>query len=284
MGAELGPNRYGKAGIHVATVVRHDGRHDFSDRIVDVRIEGDFETVYREGDNSPVLPTDTMRGAVFALSADRPEEPMETFALRFCEYLLGSAAAAKRAQVWVTERPWRRISIDGDPHPHAFELGAHRHTAHAIRDADGATLAAGVIGLSLLKTTGSAFTGFMVDRYTTLAEAEDRILATEIRAEWRYADLEVDYVAERHRAQDAIVRAFVAHDESRSVQHTLWHMGTAVLEACPLVTEISFSLPNLHHILADLSPYGLENDGVVFTVTEAPSGQIEGTVRRTVDG
>lgn len=283
MGAELGPNRYGKAGIHVATVVRKDGRHEFFDRVVDVRLEGDFETVHTLGDNASVLPTDTMRGSVFALSKEHPDEAIEAFALRYSEYLLEASPAATSVQVWVAERPWDRIEIDGKPHPHAFTKGAYRRTARVIRDRNGVKLFAGVDELSVLKTTGSAFAGFLKDRYTTLPEAADRILATSLVAEWRYARTDLDFVGERERIKDAIVHAFAHHDESNSMQHTLWEMGRAVLDASDAVEEVSFSLPNLHHIEADLAPYGLTSEGEVFLVTDAPSGQIEGTVRRTAD-
>jgi urate oxidase len=278
--AELGPNRYGKARIHVATVARRDDRHDFFDRVVDVRLEGDFEAVYVEGDNSPVLPTDTMRGSVFALAKERPDEEAEAFALRYTSYLLEASPKATMAEAWITERPWDRVRIDGAPHPHTFTLGAYRRTAHVVRTREDVTLSAGLEGLSVLKTTGSAFADFLRDRYTTLADAHDRILATEVRAEWRYAGTELDFAAERERAKDAIVRAFAEHDESRSVQHTLWEMGRAVLAASPIVDEVWFSLPNLHHIQADLTPYGMASEGEVFVVTDSPSGQIEGTVRR----
>jgi urate oxidase len=280
MGAEMGPNRYGKAGIHVATVVRRADRHDFFDRLVDVRLEGDFASVHTEGDNAPVLPTDTMRGTVFALSKDHPDEEIEGFALRYTEHLLDASPVASLAEAWVTERPWDRVVIDGEPHPHAFTLGSYRRTAHVVRTSDSVRLSAGLEGLSVLKTTGSGFSGFRRDRFTTLPETDDRILATQVRAEWAYADTGVDFAAERERVKDAIVHTFARHDESRSVQHTLWEMGRAVLEASPSVEEISFWLPNLHHILADLSPYGMANEGEVFVVTDAPSGQIEGTVRR----
>jgi len=283
VGAELGPNRYGKAGIHVATVVRRADRHDFFDRLVDVRLEGDFEAVHVQGDNAPVLPTDTMRGTVFALSKDHPDDEIEAFALRYTERLLGASPPATLAEAWVTERPWDRVVIDGEPHPHAFTLGAYRRTAHVVRTRDSVRLSAGLEGLSILKTTGSGFSGFLRDRFTTLPETDDRILATEVRAEWRYGGTDLGFGAERDRVKDAIVHTFARHDESRSVQHTLWEMGRAVLEASPSVQEISFSLPNLHHIPADLSPYGMTNDGVVFVVTDSPSGQIEGTVRRTPD-
>ena len=281
MGFELGPNRYGKAGVHIATVTRRDDAHDFSERMLDVRLEGDFDRVHVDGDNASVLPTDTMRSAAYALSFDRPDEELEAFALRYTEYLLDGSPAATNAEAWLWERPWDRVLVQGAPHPHAFSRGAYVRTAHVLRDRGRAELSAGVDELYLLKTTGSAFSGFLRDEFTVLAETEDRILATRIQARWRYAATEVDYAAEREACREAIVRAFATHDDSRSVQHTLWHMGTAVLEASPNVEEVTFSLPNLHHVAVDLSFCGRKNDGTVFVVTDKPSGQIEGTVRRS---
>lgn len=283
MGFELGPNRYGKAGIHLATVVRGEERHEFSEREIEVRLEGAFDDVHLEGDNATVLPTDTMRSSAYALAFEHPEEGLEAFALRYTSYLLDASPAASRAEAWMSERPWERVVIDGLPHPHAFTRGAFRWTSHVVREREEVRLSAGLDELYLLKTTGSAFGGFLRDRYTILPETDDRILATELDARWRYAGTNLDFAEERDACRGALVRAFAQHDESRSVQHTLWHMGTAVLEAAPNVEEVTLSMPNLHHVAVDLAYCGIHNDGRVFVVTDKPSGRIEGTVRRTED-
>ena len=283
MGFELGPNRYGKAGIRLATVVRGEERHEFSEREVEVRLEGDFRDVHVEGDNATVLPTDTMRSVAYALAFEQPAEALEVFGLRYTEYLLSASPAASRAEAWMSERPWERVVIDGRPHPHAFTRGAFRWTTHVVRERDEVRLSGGLDELYLLKTTGSAFGGFLKDRYTILPETDDRILATELDAHWRYAGSMLDFSKEREACRDALVRAFAHHDDSRSVQHTLWHMGTAVLEAAPNVEEVTLSMPNLHHVAVDLAYCGIQNDGRVFVVTDKPSGRIEGTVRRTED-
>lgn len=283
MGFELGANRYGKAGIRLATVVRGEDGHGFAEREIEVRLEGGFEAAHMRGDNATVLPTDTMRSAAYALAYDEPAEALEAFALRYTDYLLEASPAASLAETWMTETPWDRVSIDGRPHPFAFTRGAFRWTTHLVRDREGVGLSSGIGDLYLLKTTRSAFDGFLKDRYTVLPETDDRILATKLDARWRYAGTEVDFAAEREACRDAIVRAFATHDESRSMQHTLWHMGQAVLEASANVDEVTFWLPNLHHIAVDLSFCGIDNDERVFVVTDAPSGQIEGTVRRAED-
>lgn len=281
MGFELGPNRYGKSGIHLATVVRGQDRHEFSEREIEVRLEGDFDDVHVRGDNAPVLPTDTMRTSAFALAFEHPEETLEAFAMRYTAYLLQASPAASRTEAWMAERPWERVVIDGAPHPHAFTRGAFRWTTHVIRDRDGVRLSGGLDELYLLKTTGSGFSGFLKDRFTVLPETDDRILATKVDARWRYARVDLDFAAERQACRGSLVAAFARHDDSRSVQHTLWRMGTAALEASPDVDEVTLSMPNLHHVAIDLSFCGIRNDGRVFVVTDTPSGRIEGTVRRS---
>jgi urate oxidase len=283
MGAELGHNRYGKSGIRVATVRRSGDRHDFSDWTVDMRLEGAFLAAHAEGDNTEVLPTDTMRGATYALAKEHPGLEIEEFGLLLTEYLLGAAPAATLAEVSVEEQPWERIEAGGEPHPHAFTRAAYRRTARVTRTREDADVSAGVTDLVLLKTTDSAFRGFLKDRYTTLPETDDRILATNMTAEWRYAEIGLDYRKVADEVRRVVMETFAGHD-SDSVQHTLYAMGESVLEACPDVKEIRFTLPNLHHIAVDLAPYGLENPGEVFVATDRPYGVIEGTVvRRTRD-
>jgi len=282
VGAALGPNRYGKSGIRVATVVRRSDGHDVADRTVDVRLEGDFRAAHVDGDNASILPTDTMRGATYALAKEGLGEDLESFGLRLTEYLLGASPAATRAEVTMSEQPWTRIVAGGAPHPHAFTRAAHRRTAWVtrVRDRiDAPDVLAGVEDLFVLKTTGSGFAGFLVDRYTTLPESGDRVLATCISASWRYGRLGLDYPAQAEAIVRTVVETFAGHD-SRSLQHTLYAMGQAVLAACPDVGWVRFSLPNQHHVPVDLSPYGLENAGEVFVVTDRPFGVIEGTVTR----
>jgi urate oxidase len=142
-----------------------------------------------------------------------------------------------------------------------------------------AWVVAGVAGLTVLKTSGSAFEGFLTDRYTTLRETDERILATEVTASWRYGSPEVGWAGAAERARRALLEAFAAHD-SRSVQHTLYAMGEAVLAAGPEIAEVRLTLPNRHHLPVDLSPYGLANRNEVFVATDRPYGVIEGTVLR----
>lgn len=283
MAIEMGPNRYGKAGIRLATVRREGTRNDFSDLTIDVRLEGDFASAHTRGDNAALLPTDTMRATCYALAREHGVDAPEPFALLVAERLLTAAPAAGRAEVHVAAHPWERLLVGGSAHPHAFRPGpGGDRTATVTRTRDGAvTVTAGVAGLRLLKTTGSAFCGFARDRYTVLAEAEDRVMATTVHAAWRYRQAGVDHDRLAAGVPETFSTAFACHDESQSLQHTLYAMGQAVLDAHAEVGWIRFRLPNEHHVLADLSAHGLDNPGAVFVVGDRPYGVIEGTVTRT---
>jgi urate oxidase len=130
-----------------------------------------------------------------------------------------------------------------------------------------------------MKTARCAFAGFPRDEYTTLHETEDRIVATRLTATWRYGSPPDDFDAAWHGVVDSLLEVFAEHD-SASVQASCWQMGTAVLDRVPAVDEIRMSLPNLHHWLVDLSPFGLANENEIFVATAEPYGLIEATVRR----
>jgi len=176
------------------------------------------------------------------------------------------------------------VAVDGAGHAHTFVRSGHEvRTAAAVIDTVGSVQAqwviSGVRDLVVLKSTGSQFTGFLRDRYTTLPEATDRILATSLTARWRYAGTDVSWdEAFGHVRQILLERFAVLH--SRALQQTLWEMGSAVLAARDDIAEIRLSAPNKHHFLADLSPFGLDNPGEVFHADDRPYGLIQCAVAR----
>jgi urate oxidase len=185
-----------------------------------------------------------------------------------------------RVEISAVEHQWSRLAVNGRPHPHAFaQPGGEQWTTVVKRDAAGAEVVSGLTNLVVLKTADSAFTGFPRDQFTTLPETTDRILATSVTATWKYRSQATDFTA-RERIRTALVETFAAH-ESQSVQHTLYAMARSALVACADVTEITMSLPNRHHLLVDLTPFGLDNPNEVFVATDQPYGLIEATVRRT---
>ena len=277
----LGANSYGKAGIRLAVVRRDAERHTFTDLDIAVRFAGDFEAAHVDGDNSALLPTDTMRATCYALAQGSDVSDTTAFALALCQRFLQAAPAADLVEVEIEQQPWERIVADGLETPHAFRqgAGARRVTTVSCRRNADPVVTAGLRGLRLLKTAGSAFSGFLRDEHTTLEETRDRILATTLEARWGYDDGEVDHPLLLDVVEDTLVSTFARH-ESESVQHTLHELGSAVISSFVEVAWIRLRMPNEHHIAADLSAQGLDNDGEVFVVTREPFGVIEATVER----
>jgi urate oxidase len=281
MPSTLGANSYGKSAVRLVTVTRHGTRHELRDLTVSMRLDGTFEAAHLAGDNSGVLPTDTMKNTVYALAKAHAASPIEPFGTAIGQRLLASSSAATTATIEIVQHEWDRIRLAERPHEHAFVRGApHRRVAWVSVTRGGSSFEAGILGLGVLKTTGSAFSGFLRDSYTTLRETRDRILATEVEASWRYAQAPDSFDLAWHTVHDALIETFADHD-SESVQHTLYAMGTAAIDRCEDVAEICLTLPNRHHLLVDLSPFGQTNANEVFVATEAPYGLIEATVTRT---
>jgi urate oxidase len=176
----------------------------------------------------------------------------------------------------LTEHLWEAI---GEEEDRSFrKAGSERRKATVTRSPEGARVQAGIEDLVVMKTSRSAFEGFPRDRYTTLRETSDRLLATAVQATWRYSPSTSGFGPLWHEVRRLLLEAFAKHD-SRSVQHTLYAMGAAALEV-PDVEEIHIAMPNLHHIPVDLTPFGLENRNEIFVATAEPYGLIEGTMRR----
>ena len=280
MSTMLAHDRYGKAGIRLVRVMRDTDRHVIADLTVDVYLEGDFDQAHTAGDNAHVLPTDTMRGTVYAFARERWDPQPEVFGMRLAEHFVDTVGAVARATVHVSAAGWGRIEVDGVGHDHAFTgRGGERRTATVAVNSQGTTVSAGLADLLVLKTTRSGFSGFLVDDYTTLEETDDRVLATLATVKWDYYATDLDWAECSRAVREVLLSTFATHD-SRSLQHTLYAMGEAVLDARSEVSQITMSMPNKHHILSDLSPYGMDNPGEVFVVTDRPFGVIEGTVRR----
>jgi urate oxidase len=272
-------NRYGKARVRLVKVRRRNDPHEIVDLTLDVQLEGAFEAVYVDGVNQRCLATDTMKNTVYAFARNDDLDHVEAFAERLADHF-AEQPAVTRVRISATEHPWRRVAVAGHPHPHAFvQPGAEAWTAVVTCDGEGTHVASGLTNLVLLKTTDSAFAGFPRDKFTTLTETSDRILATAVTASWRYRTGMRDFSV-RDRIREALVETFAAHD-SRSVQHTLYAMAQTALDVCADITEMTMSLPNRHHVLVDLAPFGLDNPHEVFVATDQPYGLIEATVRRT---
>jgi urate oxidase len=277
---ELGRNRYGKAAIHVVRVARHADGHQVRDVVVAIALEGDFDAAHTDGDNSLVVTTDTMKNTAFAFARDHLDGSIDQYARELAEHFL-EFAQVDRATVNVRGHHWRAIEVGGQPARDAFvRSGEGTRIATASASRGETTMEAGVEDLVAMKTTRSWFKGFPRDRYTTLAETDDRLMATKITAIWRYGPPDLDFDATFGAVRDTLLEVFADHD-SPSVQTSIWIMARAIIERHAAVEEVRMVLPNLHHWLVDLAPFGMTNDGEVYISTTEPHGLIEATVRRS---
>jgi len=278
----LGANRYGKAEVRLVRIARGAGPEGcdlIRDFNVSSSLSGDLADSHLSGDNSKVLATDTQKNTVYALSSTLgPVEP-EVLALELARHFVDSQKAIKRARLKIEEYPWEPVGAAG--HSFARRGGMIRGTRVVHDQKAGTSVVSGVDGLTVLNTTRSEFWGFPRDPYTTLAETQDRVLATEVSAWWRFRSADgfdgPGWAGAFHAACGALLAAF-SETYSYSLQQTLYAMGEAVLGALPEVCEVRLALPNKHHFLVDLAPFGLENPNEVYYAADRPYGLIEGTV------
>jgi urate oxidase len=275
----LGPNQYGKAGIRLVRLTR-GASHDIRDLTVGVTLTGDMASAHLTGDNSAVLPTDTQKNTVYAFAAEHGIGQLESFALRLARHFVDSQASIATARVSIAEHGWDPVGGTG----HSFaRRGGETRTARVSYDGTTAWAVSGLTGLTLLNSAGCEFGGFIKDRYTTLAQTTDRILATDVTARWRHAEVPLDgnkdWDASQAGARRHLIDAF-AQTYSLSLQQTLYAMGERVLQHRPEICEVRLELPNKHHFTVDTEPFIIKNDGEVLYAADRPYGLIEGTVLR----
>ncbi|MEO9324281.1 factor-independent urate hydroxylase [Nocardioides sp. C4-1] len=276
----LGANQYGKAECRLVRVTRDSDVHEIEDLNVTTQLRGNFAACHVDGDNSQVVATDTQKNTVYAFARDGIGSP-EAFLLRLARHFVDGFDWVTGACFESEAFTWQRIEVDGRPHDHAFvRAGAATRTTVVQLDGDETWVLAGLTDLTVLKSTGSEFHGFPRDRYTTLAETTDRILATSVTARWRYSTIDgIDFNATFDAVQALLLSTF-AGTHSLALQQTIFACGKAVLEAFPQIAEIRLSCPNKHHFLVDLSPFELDNPGEVFLAADRPYGLIQAAVER----
>jgi urate oxidase len=280
MSIVLTANHYGKSRVRLVKVERHGARHDLMDLNVDIQLRGDFAASYEKGDNSLVLPTDTMKNTVYALARRQPVGDIEEFGLRLADHFISRNAHVAGVRIGISQTGWARIPVGGRAHDHAFlQGGTERRTALVERDRSGVSVRSGVTDLIILKTTGSAFAGYMRDEYTTLKETRDRLFGTAVKADWTYRGEEPSYSIWWQAVRETMLETFACH-ESEGVQHTLHAMGEAIMDRVEAIDEIHIAMPNRHCLLVDLAPFGMENPNEVFLPIEEPHGLIEATMKR----
>lgn len=281
----LGANKYGKAENRLVRIYRDTPRHEIVDLSVTSQLRGAaLASSFLEGDNAMIVATDTQKNTAFAFAKEHGIPSPEEYLLTLGDHFV-SAFDWIEGGLWQAEQyEWERILVDGVPHDHSFVRKGQGTRLATVQKIDGAThVTGGVKDLTVLKSTGSEFSGFPRDRYTTLPEATDRIMATSVTGRWRFLPDAVaggiDYNGLYAEVLAVLLSTF-ATVHSLALQQTLFAMGKAAIEARPEIAEVRFAMPNKHHFAYDLAPFGLENPNEVFYAADRPYGLIEGTVVR----
>ncbi|MCU1514144.1 MAG: urate oxidase [Microbacteriaceae bacterium] len=276
----LGDNQYGKAESRIVRIYRDQPRHEIRDLNVSTALRGPFEPAYLVGDQSNVLPTDTQKNTAYAFAKSKGIGAIEDYGLELARHFVNEVDPVVGARIEIEEFAWERAIVDGAEHDHTWmRKGQEVRTAAVTVDATGEYVIAGLKDLTILKSTGSEFTGFLVDEFTTLPETRDRVMATALDVKWRYAGTDVAWDEVYADVKMLMVKQF-ATLQSLALQQTLWHMGKAVLEAYPAIVEMRLRAPNKHHFDYDIARFDLENNHEVFWAADRAYGLIEATVLR----
>jgi len=278
---KLAENRYGKSRVRLVRVKRHADHHELREWTVQILLQGEYESCFTAGDNSKILPTDTMKNTVYSLARSSSAESIEDFAKELTTFLLSRNPQVSAAEVAVSETPWNHVALSGKPHPTAFVQSSRETETTAVtqKRAGSPQVVSGLDNLVILKTSGSAFTGYIKDSLTTLPETRDRVFGTTVRANWTYGAHALPFTKLRATIRNLLLVTFAEH-QSESVQHTLYAIAQNVLERTPEVADIHLTMPNKHCLLVDLSRFGQDNPNEIFVPTDEPHGYIEARITR----
>ena len=282
----LSQNNYGKSAIRVLKVKRSTPVHEIKEFTVNVMLEGDFDAVHTNGDNSKVLPTDTMKNTVYALAKDHPVNSIEEFGLHLAKYFQKNNSQVSKVSIEIEEKLWHRIlTLDSSSkksvsHDHSFVSGSNeKKTSNIVVTNNDSMIKSGIKDLLILKSSGSGFENYIKDKFTTLKETSDRVFSTSVKAVWSYVNQDLNFVSIHSRVRQIILETF-ANQQSLSVQQTLFYVGKNILEVCKEVSEISLTMPNKHYLPFNLEQFGMENNNEIFIPTDEPFGLIEATLKR----
>jgi urate oxidase len=279
---ELAENRYGKSRVRLMKVTRGPKGNELREWTVQVLLTGDFASAHYDGDNSKILPTDTMKNTVYSVARKSSAIAMEDFAKELVDFLLARNPQVATVSVAIESTMWKRLTVDGKPHPTSFMRGSGElQTTKVSRARTGSFgIDSGFRNLVVMKTADSGFENYIVDELTTLKPTGDRLFCTAVTAEWRYSVDTLAFDAMRVALREAMLKTFADH-RSKSVQETLYAMGKSALERVVEADRIDLIMPNKHCLPVDLERFGQDNPNEIFVPTDEPAGHIEARVRRT---
>jgi urate oxidase len=279
--AYLAANEYGKSRVRLVKVIRNSDRHIVKEWDVNILHTGDYESCFTTGDNSKILPTDTMKNTVYSVARNSAALSIEDFAAELVEYFLARNPQTSKVSVEIFEKAWDPILVDGAAYPTAFRQDSSaRHTTLVSQTrGEKSSVVSGIQKLLILKTANSGFVGYIKDPLTTLRETTDRLFGTEVAATWVYSETGLEFNKLRSEIVETLLTTF-ARNKSLSVQQTLFDIGAAILARANFVEQVDLLMPNKHCLLVDLSPFGQDNPNEIFVPTDEPHGNIHAVISR----
>ena len=271
---------YGKGRVRVMRVHRKGEYNEVRELTIETMLEGAFAESWTHAENRAIVATDTIKNIAYIVARENIQACPEIFALALATRFLERYAQVATVRVKTLETAWTRATFAGAPHPHAFTLDANgKPTAEIVATRDATTITSGIAGYTVMKSTASGWEDYVFDDYTTLPPTADRIAATAMDASWTWRAAPPSYPAANTTILAAMLEEF-ATTYSKGIQDSLYRMGETALAAVPELATITMACPNKHYIPANLAPFGMSADNMVFIATDEPHGQIECTVGR----
>ncbi len=225
---------------------------------VDVEVFGkNFLPAYTHGDNSMIVATDTMKNFILQQALTFSGSTLEAFLTLLGQQFLTTYPAMEQLQLTGRELPFLPAQIVLDEHSHVgasnvlfkrsnddFAVASMNFVSHG-KNIGMTSHRCGRVGLQLLKITGSAFTNFVRDNYTTLPERVDRPLFIYLDVYWKYTDVVdvQDHYIPSEQVRD-VVQAVFHEFVSESIQHLVHEMGLRLLTRFPQMVEVCFEGQN----------------------------------------
>jgi len=291
---EIVAKDYGKAGVRLLHLAKYGALHVINELEVSTSLTLNSEKDFRTGDNGDIIATDTQKNTVYILAKQGGITTPEEFALRLANHFIKKYSWVVTARIQVKQFPWRRI-LDGagEEHNHAFVSSPEsiRTCGVVLERGNPPTVSAGIRDLQVIKTTQSAFTGFVNDEFRSLPDFADRIFSTVVTADWTYNGVEgVDYDSAYNIVLETVLDVFAGPADkgifSPSVQLTQYQTQSMILKKIPQIAEITILMPNKHYFPFDFTKFpiaGIQGpaSGQVLYPVDKPSGTIQSTVART---
>lgn len=295
--SQLLDSSYGKANVKFLKVKKDPKDPSVQDVLeanCQVLLKGNFDVSYTEADNSPIVPTDTVKNTVLIEAKQTDVWPIERFAAHLAKHFTSKYSHVSGVEVTIVQQRWTKFEVDGKLHAHSFrnEGPETRRTFLTYsKPSNKITIESSIKDLTVLKSTGSMFYGYNVCDYTTLKPTKDRILSTDVDASWKFSSslTSLDDVFAKadkgifdnvYNVARKITLETFAKENSPSVQATMFNMAHAILDKSCSVDTVTYVLPNKHYILFNLEWKGIKDNSELFYPSPDPNGLIKCTVGR----